>query len=195
MDCLYPGTFPYSKVKWDAKHEYEFVENYKILQNCFDKNGIKRHIEVGKLTKARYQDNLEFSQWLKAFFEKNHNGENYDAMGRRKNKDLFYIMGGGKIAPPSSQPGSKPGAPSGGAPRAAPVTAGPVSTSNTGPPVVRKQIGSGASSMGSANTAKLEEQISELKLHNDTLDKEREFYFSKLRDIELLLQARNIETS
>lgn len=36
-------------------------------------------------------------------------------------------------------------------------------------------------------------QIEELKLQTDTLDKERDFYFSKLRDIELLLQARTQE--
>ena len=64
------------------------------------------------------------------------------------------------------------------------------------PTAVRK-IGGGSGIGGSSNTgnAKLEEQIQELKLHNDTLDKEREFYFSKLRDIELLLQAREIEKS
>ena len=100
LDCLYPGTFQFSKVKWDAKHEYEYVENYKVLQSAFDKNGIKRHIEVSKLVKAKYQDNLEFCQWLKAYFEKNYNGEPYDALGRRKNKDLHYILGGGKIAAP-----------------------------------------------------------------------------------------------
>ena len=33
----------------------------------------------------------------------------------------------------------------------------------------------------------LQEQISELKMNNDTLDREREFYFSKLRDIEEML--------
>ena len=60
LDCLYPGTFHFSKVKWNAKHEHEFVENYKVLQQAFDKNGIKRHIEVSKLVKAKYQDNLEF---------------------------------------------------------------------------------------------------------------------------------------
>jgi len=54
MDCLYPGTFPYSRVKWQAKHEHEFVENYKILQTALDKNGIKRHIDVAKLSKAKY---------------------------------------------------------------------------------------------------------------------------------------------
>ncbi len=124
MDCLYPGTFQFSKVKWNAKHEYEFVENYKILQSSFDKNGVKRYIEVGKLTKAKYQDNLEFCQWLKAYFEKNYNGEPYDAVGRRKGQELFYIMGGGKVAPPSGQNGPKPGAPTGGAPRSQPVSQG-----------------------------------------------------------------------
>jgi len=97
MDALYPGSFPFSRVKWGAKHEHEFVENYKILQAAFDKNGVKRHIDVAKLIKARYLDNLEFCQWLKAFFEKNYNGEPYDALGRRKNAQLHYILGGGKV--------------------------------------------------------------------------------------------------
>ena len=35
-----------AKVKWGAKFDYEFVENYKILQNAFEKNGVKRHIDV-----------------------------------------------------------------------------------------------------------------------------------------------------
>jgi RP/EB family microtubule-associated protein len=98
MDALYPNTFPFSKVKWECKNEYEFVENYKVLQQAFDKNGVKRHIDVNKMIKAKYQDNLEFCQWLKAFFEKNYNGEPYDAVGRRKGQDLFYL--GGTSVPP-----------------------------------------------------------------------------------------------
>jgi hypothetical protein len=35
--------------------------------------------------------------------------------------------------------------------------------------------------------AQLEGQIEELKMNNDTLDREREFYFGKLRDIEEML--------
>lgn len=50
MDAIYPGTFNLSKVKWNAKFDYEFVENYKVLQNAFDKNGIKKHIDVSKIT-------------------------------------------------------------------------------------------------------------------------------------------------
>jgi len=49
MDCIYPGTFNLAKVKWGAKFDYEYIENYKILQQAFDKNGVKRHIEVSKL--------------------------------------------------------------------------------------------------------------------------------------------------
>ena len=46
MDAIYPGTFNLAKVKWGAKFDYEYVENYKVLQNAFDKNGIKKHIDV-----------------------------------------------------------------------------------------------------------------------------------------------------
>ena len=100
MDSLYPGTFPFSRVKWGAKSEYEYVENYKVLQAAFDKNGIKRHIDVAKLVKARPLDNLEFCQWIKAYFDKNYNGDEYNALGRRKNQNLHYILGGGKVGGP-----------------------------------------------------------------------------------------------
>jgi RP/EB family microtubule-associated protein len=59
MDAVHPGTFNFAKVKWDAKHEHEYVENYKVLQNAFDKNGVKRHIDVAKIIKCRNLDNLE----------------------------------------------------------------------------------------------------------------------------------------
>ena len=33
--------------------------------------------------RAKYQDNLEFMQWIKSFFDKNFHGGEYDAVGRR----------------------------------------------------------------------------------------------------------------
>ena len=84
MDAIYPGTFNIGKVKWGAKFDYEYVENYKVLQNAFDKNGIKKHIDVDKLVKAKYQDNLEFCQWIKRYFDLNYSGEPYNAVERRK---------------------------------------------------------------------------------------------------------------
>lgn len=41
---------------------------------------------------------MEFCQWLKAFFEKNYNGNPYDAIERRKGQDLHYL-GGATVAP------------------------------------------------------------------------------------------------
>ena len=52
MDAIYPGTLSLNKVKWGAKFDYEFVENFKILQGAFDKNGIKKHIDVSNKVKC-----------------------------------------------------------------------------------------------------------------------------------------------
>ena len=35
---------------------------------------------------------------MKKFFELKYNGQAYDAVGRRKGQDLYYILGGGKVA-------------------------------------------------------------------------------------------------
>lgn len=42
--CFYPGDVPMNRVKMNAKHEYEFIANFKILQNVF---------RAKKLEKAR----------------------------------------------------------------------------------------------------------------------------------------------
>lgn len=56
---------PLSKVKFNAKHEYEYVANYKILQSAFDKHKIENYIPVERLIKCKFQDNIEFMQMLK----------------------------------------------------------------------------------------------------------------------------------
>ena len=71
IDVIHPGKISLSKVNWKAKYDYEFVSNLKILQTAFDKIGIKRRVEVEKLAKAKYQDNLEFIQWLKRYYDLN----------------------------------------------------------------------------------------------------------------------------
>ena len=58
MDAIYPGTFSMAKVKWGAKFDYEYVENYKVLQNAFDKNGIKKHIDVSNFPTLHLFDRL-----------------------------------------------------------------------------------------------------------------------------------------
>ena len=47
------------------------------------KLGVKKVIPIDRLIKAKYQDNLEFLQWMYAFFQNNYNGDEYDAEKRR----------------------------------------------------------------------------------------------------------------
>lgn len=42
------------KIKWDAKFDYQYMDNYKILNAGFKKNGIQKVPDVDKLIKARY---------------------------------------------------------------------------------------------------------------------------------------------
>jgi RP/EB family microtubule-associated protein len=54
IDKLYPGTVTMGKIKWDAKFDYQYMDNYKILNAGFKKNGIQKVPDVDKLIKARY---------------------------------------------------------------------------------------------------------------------------------------------
>ena len=58
-----------SKVNWKAKFDYEYVNNFKVLQQSFTKLNILKHIDVERLVKCKYQDNLEFLQWFKKIFD------------------------------------------------------------------------------------------------------------------------------
>lgn len=69
LDMMYPGKVSLAKVNWKAKSEYEFINNFKILQQSFNKLGVNRNIDIGKLVKCKYQDNLEFLQWFKKIFD------------------------------------------------------------------------------------------------------------------------------
>lgn len=86
VDALFPGTVAMSRVNWMARNDFEFVANYKILQQAFEKNGVDKWIDVDKLIRGKYQDNLEFVQWLKRFYDLNGGASrDYDAVARRKN--------------------------------------------------------------------------------------------------------------
>eukprot|EP00002_Diphylleia_rotans_P030891 TRINITY_DN6395_c0_g2_i1.p1 TRINITY_DN6395_c0_g2~~TRINITY_DN6395_c0_g2_i1.p1 ORF type:complete len:203 (+),score=50.12 TRINITY_DN6395_c0_g2_i1:74-682(+) len=134
MDYLHPGAVPLSKVNFNAKLEYEYIKNFKVLQLVFNKLGLEKHIEVDKLVKGKYQDNLEFLQWFKAYFDRtNTNPAEYDAVARRS------AAPGSDTAAPSApaaaekkptKPASATSAPAAGrkAPEAAAPTKKPLQT-------------------------------------------------------------------
>ncbi|WYZ40781.1 hypothetical protein EsH8_IV_001122 [Colletotrichum jinshuiense] len=152
---------PMSRVKFNVNSEYAYIQNFKVLQNTFTKHQVNKPIPVESLVKCKMQDNLEFLQWTKRFWDLNFPDHEYDAVARRKGAPL----------------------PSGGAPRAASGT-GPAArrggTTPLGGARVPKAAGPG--------TAALQQENATLKETVVGLERERDFYFSKLRDIELLVQ-------
>ena len=65
LDAAYPSKVPLQKVKWSTQMEVDFISNFKVLQSCFEHLGIARNIDIQRLVRAKYQDNLEFAQWMK----------------------------------------------------------------------------------------------------------------------------------
>lgn len=113
------------------------------------------------------QDNLEFLQWTKRFWDQNFPGDEYDALGRRKGQTT--VTGGVPKEPIRSNAGNA------AAKRGVTPTVG-------GAARTRTPLGGGPA------TAALQNEIAVLKENVNGLEKERDFYFSKLRDIELLVQ-------
>ena len=46
IDVVHPGKIVISKVNWKVKSDYQFMNNYRLLQDAFNKVGIKRYIEA-----------------------------------------------------------------------------------------------------------------------------------------------------
>ncbi|EZG43306.1 hypothetical protein GNI_177310 [Gregarina niphandrodes] len=86
LDRLYPGTVPMHKINWSATAEYEVIKHYKILQDVLKGIGLSRGFDIDGLARGKYQDNLEFLQWLRAVYDKKlpKSPPEYDPEARRK---------------------------------------------------------------------------------------------------------------
>ncbi|EJU02968.1 hypothetical protein DACRYDRAFT_21343 [Dacryopinax primogenitus] len=159
MDSIY-GDVPMSKVKMNARQEYEYLNNFKVLQNVFKAKKIDKPIPVDKLVKCKMQDNLEFLQWIRRYWEQMYGGQPYDAIARRKGQP------GEPAAPASSR----------------------LTSSSSARPTARAT--SAARGTSPEIVLQLQTQVRELQTNMEGLEKERDFYFGKLRDIEILVQQQ-----
>lgn len=185
MDMTYPGAVPMHKVNFDARTEYDMIQNYKVLQDVFNKLKIDKHIEVNRLVKGRPLDNLEFLQWLKRYCESVNGGimnENYNPLERRnkvgKDRNIMASQKSSKwLQTNNSQnrtSGDKMNLPKINGTKQKPKTVAVESDS-------------------SEEIQALSNEITELKVSVDLLEKERDYYFAKLRDIEILFQGPELE--
>lgn len=147
---------------------------------------MSKYIEVQTLIRGKYQHNLEFAQFLKSVWEANINEEHlssYDAVARRR-------LGKGAESMPIYNPGgvlrSAAAAPK---PRSRVDPASANVSASKHPPGAR--TGRAAAAATSATPAgraaaaveRLRRENAELKVSVESLEREREFYFSKLRDV------------
>nr|XP_029732955.1 microtubule-associated protein RP/EB family member 1-like isoform X7 [Aedes albopictus] len=199
MDMLFPGSVPMKRIKFRTNLEHEYIQNFKILQAAFKKMNVDKIIPIDKLIKGRFQDNFEFLQWFKKFFDANYDGREYDAYLARDN----LPMGMGGAGAPK---GNGVAVATASVPRRAPLVSStsrdkikPITPSRPMTQTVSRPAGglgstanaSKSSSQNSVTNQQVEElttQVMDMRLHLEGLEKERDFYFSKLRDIEILCQ-------
>uniref|UniRef100_M4DNN3 EB1 C-terminal domain-containing protein n=1 Tax=Brassica campestris TaxID=3711 RepID=M4DNN3_BRACM len=173
-DRLHLNLSRVEEVNFDAKNEYDMIQNYKVLQDVFNKLQITKPLEINRLVKGRPLDNLEFLQWLKRFCDSTNGGimnENYNPVERRSKGGRERSVKGSNKMPKSLQTNNTP----------------PNSSS------VGLTKASGPKPANTAQVQALSKELTDLKLSYDHLGKERDFYFSKLRDVELLCQTPELE--
>lgn len=186
MDMTYPGIVPMHKVNFDAKTEYDMIQNYKVLQDVFNRLKIEKHIEVNRLVKGRPLDNLEFLQWLKRYCDSINGGimnEDYNPVERRtKGGKERNIKGSQKNFKSLQTNSSLNSGLSDG------MGSNKISVARQG-----KSSGVATGANYSVEIHAMTKEITELKLSVDLLEKERDFYFAKLRDVEILCQTPELE--
>ncbi|KAK9766621.1 microtubule integrity protein mal3 [Basidiobolus ranarum] len=176
VDSIY-GDVQMSKVKFNANQEYEYIQNYKILQVAFNKHKIEREIPIGKLVKCKFQDNLEFLQWLKHFHD-NVDVPIYDPIARRK--DQPSPANNGRSASRSAMS------------RASNYERSSSRVSRNGYSRPLSSASRVPTSPGrSPLVEELRRQLTEMQRQLDTLERERDFYYTKLREVE---QVASVDT-
>lgn len=205
-EYIFPGSIPMSRVNWGARSDYEFVANYKLLQAAFDKNHVQRFVDVPKLIRAKYQDNLEFCQWLKAFYDQSGAyREGYDGAavrakgkgGKKYNGTMSGKSGGVSKPTRSTYPAAKPRVSTRTTQRPAAAPLRPAenktllvrSEKPSKPNAVDTRLASKNAELEAKNV-ELEKAVGELETVVSDIEKERDFYFGKLRSIELFLQIK-----
>jgi len=231
IDACHPGTVVMRKVNWMSRSDHEFIPNYKVLQVAFDKNRIQKHINVELLIRGRFQDNLEFLQWLKCYWERS-NCPDYDPLPAREGRPLPpWAKVSGCITRESNSYNSdaaetavrnKRGmtrSPSDGlvgqqclsSPSSSPMS--PVSTTNYSEPdcvppkggqchsptksvssPLRQSLGGSQVIVELKNRLlSQQEELDGLRSTVDELETERDYYFGKLREVEILCATQEAQ--
>ncbi|CAI2347532.1 unnamed protein product [Caenorhabditis sp. 36 PRJEB53466] len=184
------------KVKFNPRNEPDVLNNWKVLTTAWKDLGVDKPVDVERMKKGKFQDNMEFLQWFYKFFNANlpSDPDAYDAVSARFGEDLPALKGAARPAAPpvrSVPPVARPLPPA--------KTATP-SVAQTTPPVRNGSRQAPATSAGtrkSAPSPSRDALVKEIEEHKSLaaewetmakeMETEREFYFAMLQKVEGLL--------
>ncbi|KAI8069551.1 calponin homology domain-containing protein [Gongronella butleri] len=188
MDSIF-GDVHLSKVKFQCRHEYEYIQNFKVLQRTFVKHKIDKAIPVEQLVKCKFQENLAFLQWIKGYWDEFYPGGVYDAVGRRQRAmakaHAVLNSDGGLISPPMSTIGGRGGRRYSSGSLSTASSYGAASSNASSPPPAARNTNS--------TLRRLRDEQQQLILAMDGFEKERDFYFGKLQAIEAIIDDSSIK--
>jgi RP/EB family microtubule-associated protein len=214
IDAVHPNSVPLGRVNFNASSEAERIENYKILQDAFAKNGISQYIDVKNLCRGRMMATLELLQWIHGYYVQAGAPSDYDGHERRRQTRCREPASRGRASrvPPARGPASaKPlGPPSVtraarpldalGAP--APATATKALKAIDLAPKVQPRAQPKVASMrpvdpavkaplpapGDARAGHWKQEAARLQEELEQMKQERDFYYDKLRKVEEICQ-------
>ncbi|NXI30049.1 MARE3 protein, partial [Sterrhoptilus dennistouni] len=169
MDMLFPGCVHLRKVKFQAKLEHEYIHNFKVLQAAFKKMGVDKVGPWGLLGEAAPLGSRHPTEKLARRPQRRPRGGRADPGAQPAGRGSLLGDWGAQQGWGRLKASARYGVPA----RGAGVCCG-----------IRGGEGFGRFP-----------QLMDLKLTVDGLEKERDFYFSKLRDIELICQEHENENS
>ncbi|KHN85221.1 Microtubule-associated protein RP/EB family member 1 [Toxocara canis] len=182
-DFLFRGSIQLRKVKWNSKNELDWIANWRLLQTAWKELEVEKAVPVERLLKGKFQDNFEFLQWFKKFFDANCTANPYDPIAARNGEPLPASAASGSTKASTSRMMTKR------------VNAGNGAHSATNMPAPRSQpmlrsatkpiVGSStALQMERERCKELQVQLEEAANALTAIEKERNFYFSKLQKVE-----------
>eukprot|EP01024_Parvocaulis_polyphysoides_P059023 TRINITY_DN6372_c1_g6_i2.p1 TRINITY_DN6372_c1_g6~~TRINITY_DN6372_c1_g6_i2.p1 ORF type:complete len:302 (-),score=35.94 TRINITY_DN6372_c1_g6_i2:200-1105(-) len=201
LDQLHPGIVPIQKVDFNCKNEYEYITNWKVLQSAFNKLNIDKEIDINKLVKGRPLDNMEFLQWFKHYYDTQlaiSGIQEYDPIGRREQSKSGNLRESGSskvgVTTAKKAPLKKTSSGQGsGNVQKRPPSAGSGRISNNSGDLRRAESKEQVVDQGEVRRLndkvnELSDELSEVKKQKLDAEDETNFYYEKLRAVEMVCQ-------
>jgi microtubule-associated protein, RP/EB family len=187
---VYPDALHKSKILFSAKHDYESLKNFKLLQSGFVKKKIGKTFDAEKLIRGKYIDNFQFLQWVKWFHDSHTRKGSIERTKaveeeEEEEEEEEVVVTGGSLS--VKRPNVDDDARKGGGK----ISSGEHTAGSTDSKITMKKESTRTQRSGGqprqAEITKRKMQILEETI--EALEEERDFYFQKLRDVEILIQT------